>query len=344
MGRKKIAIKKITDERNRQVTFSKRKFGLMKKAYELSVLCGCEVGLIMFTANNKLFQYASSDIDRILLRYTEYNEPHESRTNDDIMKLLNKGNNPGEESDDSSDKLNSPNNPNQVGMTGQTPAPLHCHPGATNVNQNNNQTNQTHLITPTSAIPLNISIASQFPNINQGTTTTPGNMSMNNNHNINGNTPNGVHRLTVNTNHPGPNQNLLNSGNSSTPHPSTSQISGPISNQLNNQLGSSDVANPNVEGHRFGRISSDFDNYVSRIGLSTPHYSMNPMMPQQTAPTSQWMIQGGGVQGIGISPMDMIPISNKYDANSPISPPQGPRYDQSPIQFEHPGTDTFQRV
>jgi len=91
MGRKKITIKKITDERNRQVTFSKRKFGLMKKAYELSVLCGCEVGLIMFTANNKLFQYASSDMDRILLRYTEYNEPHESRTNEDIIKILKKG-------------------------------------------------------------------------------------------------------------------------------------------------------------------------------------------------------------------------------------------------------------
>ncbi|KAG4099045.1 SRF-like protein [Neocallimastix lanati (nom. inval.)] len=91
MGRKKITIKKITDERNRQVTFSKRKFGLMKKAYELSVLCGCEIGLIMFTANNKLFQYASSDMDRILLRYTEYNEPHESRTNEDIVKILKKG-------------------------------------------------------------------------------------------------------------------------------------------------------------------------------------------------------------------------------------------------------------
>jgi len=91
MGRKKITIKKITDGRNRQVTFSKRKFGLMKKAYELSVLCGCEVGLIMFTANNKLFQYASSDMDRILLRYTEYNEPHESRTNEDIIKILKKG-------------------------------------------------------------------------------------------------------------------------------------------------------------------------------------------------------------------------------------------------------------
>jgi len=92
MGRKKITIKKITDERNRQVTFSKRKFGLMKKAYELSVLCGCEVGLIMFTANNKLFQYASSDMDRILLRYTEYNEPHESRTNARHNKDIKKRN------------------------------------------------------------------------------------------------------------------------------------------------------------------------------------------------------------------------------------------------------------
>jgi len=339
MGRKKIAIKKITDERNRQVTFSKRKFGLMKKAYELSVLCGCEVGLIMFTANNKLFQYASSDIDRILLRYTEYNEPHESRTNDDIMKLLNKGNNP-EESDDSSDKLNSPNNPNQIGMPTQTPTPLHCHPGANNINHNNNQTNQTHLITPTSAIPLSIPIASQFPNINQGSATTTGSMNINNGHNMNGNAPNGVHRLTVNTSHPGPNQSLLSSGNSSAHHPQSSQIGAPMSGQL----ASSDVTNPNVDGHRFGRIPSEFDNYVSRIGLGTPHYSMNPMMHSQAAQASQWMVQGGGVQGIGLSPMDMLPISGKYDANSPISPPQGPQYDQSSIQFDHTAADTFQRV
>lgn len=88
MGRKKIAIKRILDERTRQVTFSKRKFGLMKKAYELSVLCNCEVGLILFTQNNKLFQYASSDMDKLLLKYTEFNEPYESKTNDDVEKLL----------------------------------------------------------------------------------------------------------------------------------------------------------------------------------------------------------------------------------------------------------------
>uniref|UniRef100_A0A8C5M0J8 Myocyte enhancer factor 2A n=1 Tax=Leptobrachium leishanense TaxID=445787 RepID=A0A8C5M0J8_9ANUR len=90
MGRKKIQITRIMDERNRQVTFTKRKFGLMKKAYELSVLCDCEIALIIFNGSNKLFQYASTDMDKVLLKYTEYNEPHESRTNSDIVETLRK--------------------------------------------------------------------------------------------------------------------------------------------------------------------------------------------------------------------------------------------------------------
>ncbi|XP_078531486.1 myocyte-specific enhancer factor 2C isoform X11 [Lissotriton helveticus] len=88
MGRKKIQITRIMDERNRQVTFTKRKFGLMKKAYELSVLCDCEIALIIFNSTNKLFQYASTDMDKVLLKYTEYNEPHESRTNSDIVEAV----------------------------------------------------------------------------------------------------------------------------------------------------------------------------------------------------------------------------------------------------------------
>ena len=59
----------------------------MKKAYELSVLCDCEIALIIFNSSNKLFQYASTDMDKILLKYTEYNEPHESRTNNDIVQV-----------------------------------------------------------------------------------------------------------------------------------------------------------------------------------------------------------------------------------------------------------------
>ncbi|KAM8960441.1 myocyte-specific enhancer factor 2B-like [Pelodytes ibericus] len=88
MGRKKIQIARILDQRNRQVTFTKRKFGLMKKAYELSVLCDCEIALIIFNGSNRLFQYASTDMDHVLLKYTEYTEPHESRTNSDILETL----------------------------------------------------------------------------------------------------------------------------------------------------------------------------------------------------------------------------------------------------------------
>uniref|UniRef100_A2ICN5-3 Isoform 3 of Myocyte-specific enhancer factor 2A n=1 Tax=Sus scrofa TaxID=9823 RepID=A2ICN5-3 len=103
MGRKKIQITRIMDERNRQVTFTKRKFGLMKKAYELSVLCDCEIALIIFNSSNKLFQYASTDMDKVLLKYTEYNEPHESGTNSDIVETLRKKGLNGCESPDADD-------------------------------------------------------------------------------------------------------------------------------------------------------------------------------------------------------------------------------------------------
>lgn len=70
-----------------QVTFNKRKFGVMKKAYELSVLCDCEVAIIIFNKSNRLYQYASTDMDQILLKYTEYSEPHESLTNTNIIEV-----------------------------------------------------------------------------------------------------------------------------------------------------------------------------------------------------------------------------------------------------------------
>ncbi|TPX37098.1 hypothetical protein SmJEL517_g00925 [Synchytrium microbalum] len=100
MGRKKIEIKKIEDERNRHVTFNKRKFGLMKKAYELSVLCNCDVGLILFSSQNKLHQYSSSDLDRLLLRYTESPEPKESKSNDDILNMVTKNGTKSDMNDD----------------------------------------------------------------------------------------------------------------------------------------------------------------------------------------------------------------------------------------------------
>ena len=59
MGRVKLEIKKIENPTNRQVTFSKRRNGLIKKAYELSVLCDIDVALIMFSPSGKLTQYSN---------------------------------------------------------------------------------------------------------------------------------------------------------------------------------------------------------------------------------------------------------------------------------------------
>jgi hypothetical protein len=48
----------------------------MKKAYELSVLCNCEIALLIFNTSGKLVQYASTDIDQILMKYTEVKRKH----------------------------------------------------------------------------------------------------------------------------------------------------------------------------------------------------------------------------------------------------------------------------
>ena len=57
----------------------------MKKAYELSILCDCEIAIIIFNSNNKLYQYASSNVDNILLKYTRYQEASETKTNADLV-------------------------------------------------------------------------------------------------------------------------------------------------------------------------------------------------------------------------------------------------------------------
>lgn len=70
MGRGRVQLRRIENKINRQVSFSKRRSGLLKKAHEISVLCDAEVGLIIFSTKGKLFEYATdSRMDRILERY-----------------------------------------------------------------------------------------------------------------------------------------------------------------------------------------------------------------------------------------------------------------------------------
>lgn len=60
LGRGKIEIKRIENTTNRQVTFCKRRNGLLKKAYELSVLCDAEVALVVFSTRGRLYEYANN--------------------------------------------------------------------------------------------------------------------------------------------------------------------------------------------------------------------------------------------------------------------------------------------
>ncbi|XP_031501493.1 agamous-like MADS-box protein MADS1 isoform X2 [Nymphaea colorata] len=69
MGRGKIEIKRIENTTNRQVTFCKRRSGLLKKAYELSVLCDAEVALIIFSSRGRLYEYANNSVKATIDRY-----------------------------------------------------------------------------------------------------------------------------------------------------------------------------------------------------------------------------------------------------------------------------------
>ncbi|XP_028780365.1 MADS-box protein JOINTLESS-like isoform X4 [Neltuma alba] len=74
MTRQRIEIKKIDNITARQVTFSKRRRGLFKKALELSTLCDAEIALIVFSSTGKLFEYASSSVPQVIERYDQHSQ------------------------------------------------------------------------------------------------------------------------------------------------------------------------------------------------------------------------------------------------------------------------------
>ncbi|XP_073001298.1 MADS-box transcription factor 56-like isoform X3 [Typha latifolia] len=74
MVRGKTELKRIENATSRQVTFSKRRNGLLKKAFELSVLCDAEVALIVFSTRGKLYEFASSSMLKTIDRYGTYSK------------------------------------------------------------------------------------------------------------------------------------------------------------------------------------------------------------------------------------------------------------------------------
>ncbi|KAK1247309.1 hypothetical protein MKX07_002218 [Trichoderma sp. CBMAI-0711] len=96
MGRRKIEIKAIADDRNRSVTFLKRKGGLFKKAHELSVLCSVDVAVFIFGNNKKLYEYSSKDMGQLITRYQYHGGPNEHKGPSDY----NSGQNNDEDDED----------------------------------------------------------------------------------------------------------------------------------------------------------------------------------------------------------------------------------------------------
>ncbi|CAL5196212.1 unnamed protein product [Lathyrus oleraceus] len=80
MVRGKTQMKRIENATSRQVTFSKRRNGLMKKAFELSILCDAQVALIVFSPRGRLYEFASSSILETIERYRNHTRIHNTPT------------------------------------------------------------------------------------------------------------------------------------------------------------------------------------------------------------------------------------------------------------------------
>ncbi|XP_072990848.1 MADS-box transcription factor 23-like isoform X3 [Typha latifolia] len=76
MGRGKIVIRRIDNSTSRQVTFSKRRNGLIKKAKELAILCDAEVGLAIFSSTGRLYDFSNTSMKSVIDRYNKTKEEH----------------------------------------------------------------------------------------------------------------------------------------------------------------------------------------------------------------------------------------------------------------------------
>jgi hypothetical protein len=73
-------MKKMSNESNLQVTFSKRRSGLFKKASELCTLCGADVALVVFSPGEKVFSFGHPNVDTVIDRYLSRIPPQNNGT------------------------------------------------------------------------------------------------------------------------------------------------------------------------------------------------------------------------------------------------------------------------
>eukprot|EP01107_Rhizomastix_libera_P018659 TRINITY_DN993_c0_g1_i2.p1 TRINITY_DN993_c0_g1~~TRINITY_DN993_c0_g1_i2.p1 ORF type:complete len:548 (-),score=128.51 TRINITY_DN993_c0_g1_i2:667-2286(-) len=131
MGRNKIAIERIANERSRQSTFTKRKNGLVKKAMELSILCDCDIAMLVFGPTGKLSTYASSDLHNMLTRFATHPEANNKPLNNEDYAAIARHETPSTTSFTSSDQ-----------------APLELSPRATRLGSSPSSTSKRKKRTP----------------------------------------------------------------------------------------------------------------------------------------------------------------------------------------------------
>ncbi|CAN6812813.1 unnamed protein product [Brassica oleracea] len=89
MGRRKVEIKRIEDKSSRQVTFCKRRNGLIEKARQLSVLCGSSVAVLIVSSTGKVYSSSSGDSMAKILKHYEVQHADKLKTLDLTEKTQN---------------------------------------------------------------------------------------------------------------------------------------------------------------------------------------------------------------------------------------------------------------
>ncbi|KAK7405383.1 hypothetical protein VNO78_06640 [Psophocarpus tetragonolobus] len=90
MGRRKIEIARLNNTNTRQVTFSKRRTGLFKKANELSILCGAKIAIVVFSPGNKPYSFGHPSVDVIAAEFLQEHKSNQVQRGpsfDDVGKI-----------------------------------------------------------------------------------------------------------------------------------------------------------------------------------------------------------------------------------------------------------------
>ncbi|XP_047069545.1 MADS-box transcription factor 26-like [Lolium rigidum] len=81
MARGKVQMRRIENPVHRQVTFCKRRMGLLKKAKELSVLCDADIGVMVFSPDGKIYELATNgNMQGLIERYKGSNTEAQSES------------------------------------------------------------------------------------------------------------------------------------------------------------------------------------------------------------------------------------------------------------------------